>query len=233
MRFVPPLAGLNTGAVAFDGDPRARERPMGTLISALRDPGVVVTDDDRAALPFTVVGTGSIPGGTVELDASGSSQFVSALLLSGARYDHGVTIAHRGGPVPSLPHIDMTRRMLRTGVACHRGRRPDRTDARWEVGPRTDPPRHPRRGTRPVQCGTLRGGGAHHRRPGGAHATGRATASNRPITCSRFSTHWAPRLHGSTPDCRSVEPGRIRGIDADLRDIGRTGSHHRRGLRGR
>jgi phosphatidylserine/phosphatidylglycerophosphate/cardiolipin synthase-like enzyme len=37
MRFVPPAAVLATGEVRFDGDPRARERPMGTVLEALRD----------------------------------------------------------------------------------------------------------------------------------------------------------------------------------------------------
>ena len=57
-------------------------------------------------------GTGAVPGGEVRLDASGSSQFVSALLLSGAAYDKGVVIRHSGPPVPSMPHIDMTVSML-------------------------------------------------------------------------------------------------------------------------
>ena len=52
-------------------------------------------------------------GGRVVIDASASSQFVSALLLAGARYDEGVDVRHDGKPVPSLPHIDMTVAMLR------------------------------------------------------------------------------------------------------------------------
>ncbi|HZZ51526.1 MAG TPA: 3-phosphoshikimate 1-carboxyvinyltransferase [Pseudonocardia sp.] len=109
MRFVPPLAALADGEVRFDGDPRARERPMGPVLEALRSLGATISGD---ALPFVLHGTGSMPGGDVELDASGSSQFVSALLLSGAAYDKGVTIRHSGPPVPSMPHIDMTVSML-------------------------------------------------------------------------------------------------------------------------
>ncbi|MGH3993642.1 MAG: 3-phosphoshikimate 1-carboxyvinyltransferase, partial [Pseudonocardiaceae bacterium] len=48
----------------------------------------------------------------VRIDASGSSQFVSGLLLSAARYDAGITVRHDGPPVPSLPHIGMTVQML-------------------------------------------------------------------------------------------------------------------------
>ncbi|NMH97246.1 3-phosphoshikimate 1-carboxyvinyltransferase [Pseudonocardia acidicola] len=110
MRFVPPAAALADGPVGFDGDPRARERPMGTVLGALRALGASVTGD---ALPFTLHGTGGLPGGDVVIDASASSQFVSGLLLSGAHYDKGVTVHHDGEPVPSLPHIAMTVDMLR------------------------------------------------------------------------------------------------------------------------
>ena len=112
MRFVPPVAALADGVVAFDGDPYARERPMGVILGALRTLGVQIDDGGTGRMPYTVSGTGSVRGGTVTLDASGSSQFVSALLLAGARYDEGVDVRHDGKPVPSLPHIDMTVAML-------------------------------------------------------------------------------------------------------------------------
>ena len=112
MRFLPPVAALAHGDLAFDGDRAARRRPMATLIEALRDVGVDVEDAGRGLLPILVHGTGRVPGGEVVLDASRSSQFVSALLLSGARFEAGITIRHVGGPVPSTPHIDMTITML-------------------------------------------------------------------------------------------------------------------------
>ncbi|MBA2774773.1 MAG: 3-phosphoshikimate 1-carboxyvinyltransferase [Nocardioidaceae bacterium] len=112
MRFVPPVAALAQGSVAFDGDPRARERPLGAILAALRTLGVDL-DDTAQALPFHLEGHGSVPGGVVTIDASSSSQFVSALLLAGARYDEGVDLRHDGKPVPSQPHIDMTVALLR------------------------------------------------------------------------------------------------------------------------
>lgn len=128
MRFVPPAAPLCAKQVRFDGDQRARERPMGVMLGALRSLGVDVLGD---ALPFTVHGGGEVPGGAVTLDASGSSQFVSGLLLAGARYRHGVRVRHDGPAVPSMPHIDMTVQMLRAhGVAVS----VDGTD-RWTVEP--------------------------------------------------------------------------------------------------
>ncbi|HEV7876317.1 MAG TPA: 3-phosphoshikimate 1-carboxyvinyltransferase [Nocardioides sp.] len=131
MRFVPPVAGLSRGAVSFDGDPHMRSRPIGEVLGALRTLGVTVEDDGRGSLPFTVRGSGAVTGGTVVVDASASSQFISALLLAGARYDHGVDVRHDGKPVPSLPHIDMTVAMLRRhGVEVD-----DHEANRWAVAP--------------------------------------------------------------------------------------------------
>ncbi|MGI8679788.1 MAG: 3-phosphoshikimate 1-carboxyvinyltransferase [Jatrophihabitans sp.] len=115
MRFVPPLAALADGRVDFDGDPYARDRPMATLLDGLRQAGVEIDDGGRGRLPFTVLGTGSVPGGDIRIDASASSQFVSGLLLAGARFDKGIEVTHTGeGNVPSLPHIDMTLDVLRS-----------------------------------------------------------------------------------------------------------------------
>lgn len=117
LRFVPPVATLAGHDIAFDGDPRARERPVGPLITALRELGAVIDDGGRGALPFVVHGRASLPGGAATLDASGSSQLISALLLAGARFDKGVEVRHRGPPIPSTPHIEMTTGMLRDAGA--------------------------------------------------------------------------------------------------------------------
>lgn len=128
MRFLPPVAALADGTVEFDGDEAARRRPLGPVLEALRSLGVSVRGD---GLPFAMTGEGRVAGGTVRIDASGSSQFVSGLLLAGARYDDGITVVHEGKPVPSLPHIAMTVEVLRdAGVMV------DDSDAnRWRVEP--------------------------------------------------------------------------------------------------
>jgi len=113
MRFLPPVAALGDGPVAFDGDPHARQRPMAQVIDSLRTLGATVIDDGRGTLPFTVQGAGRMPGGSVTIDASASSQFISALLLAGPRFEQGVTIHHEGKAVPSGPHIAMTVEVLR------------------------------------------------------------------------------------------------------------------------
>jgi 3-phosphoshikimate 1-carboxyvinyltransferase len=134
MRFVPPLAALRNGMSIFDGDPHARKRPMGTIIEALKALGVAVSSEDGSApssLPFTVEGNGSVRGGHLVIDASASSQFVSALLLVGARFEEGLHLEHVGKPVPSLDHINMTVAVLRgAGVSVD-----DSVPNHWVVAP--------------------------------------------------------------------------------------------------
>ncbi|GAA3512394.1 3-phosphoshikimate 1-carboxyvinyltransferase [Aeromicrobium panaciterrae] len=131
MRFVPAVAALTSADVTFDGDEHARVRPMSTTISALRDLGVTIEDGGRGALPFVVQGSGRVAGGSLEIDASSSSQFVSALLLSGARFDKGLELRHVGAALPSMPHIEMTVNELRKrGVEVD-----DSRPNRWTVSP--------------------------------------------------------------------------------------------------
>jgi 3-phosphoshikimate 1-carboxyvinyltransferase len=130
MRFVPPVAALADGAVSFDGDEQSYGRPMGPLLGALTALGARV-DDDASHLPFTLHGSPTLRGGTVTMDASESSQFVSGLLLAGARYAQGVDLRHVGAPVPSLPHIEMTVAMLRERGVAVDDSKPDR----WLVSP--------------------------------------------------------------------------------------------------
>ena len=117
MRFAPPVAALTAVSVGFHGDARAAQRPVGPILAALRELGAVIDDGGRAAIPFTVRGTGSLPGGAVTLDASASSQLVSGLLLTAPRFDKGVEIRHRGARAPSAPHMAMTVAMLRVAGA--------------------------------------------------------------------------------------------------------------------
>jgi len=128
MRFLPPLAATATGVVTFDGDEAARRRPMATVLDALRALGAAIDGD---TLPFTLVGTGALRGGTVHIDASASSQFVSGLLLSGASFTDGVRVVHQGAAVPSLPHIEMTVATLRSVGVTVDDSQPDE----WRVEP--------------------------------------------------------------------------------------------------
>ncbi|MGO2826961.1 MAG: 3-phosphoshikimate 1-carboxyvinyltransferase [Corynebacterium casei] len=129
MRFLPPVAALASGPVEIDGDEQARVRPMATMAKALRELGVEVSSD---TLPMTVTSTGVPAGGEITIDASGSSQFVSGLLLSAPRYGNGITVRHEGGTLPSMPHIEMTVAMLRqAGITVEQG------ENWWKVHPGT------------------------------------------------------------------------------------------------
>lgn len=128
LRFVPPLAALSNASVTFDGDDQARARPITPLLDGLRGLGV---DIEGSGLPFQVRGHGTVRGGTVHIDASASSQFVSGLLLSGAAFRIGLTLVHTGASLPSTPHIEMTVAMLReAGVEVD-----DTVTNQWTVSP--------------------------------------------------------------------------------------------------
>jgi 3-phosphoshikimate 1-carboxyvinyltransferase len=135
MRFIAGIAGLADGDVTLTAHESALHRPMGAMITALRDVGVDVDDEGRWALPFLVRGRGHIRGGEVVIDASASSQFVSGMLLAAPRFDTGLHLIHSGSRLPSLPHIDMTIECL-----AHRGVHVERPSPReWIVPPH--PPR--------------------------------------------------------------------------------------------
>ncbi|MEI8222960.1 MAG: 3-phosphoshikimate 1-carboxyvinyltransferase [Actinomycetes bacterium] len=113
MRFLPPVAAMAKGILHFDGDPRSHERPLGPVIAALESLGVSIEHGGRYSLPLTMNSNGQLQGGSVDVDASSSSQFISALLLVAPATKDGITIRHTGTSLPSMPHIDMTVHMLR------------------------------------------------------------------------------------------------------------------------
>jgi 3-phosphoshikimate 1-carboxyvinyltransferase len=212
MRFVPPAAALADGPVRFDGDPRARERPMGAVLDALRALGARI---DGAALPFTLHGTGGLPGGEVVIDASASSQFVSGLLLSGARYDKGVTVVHDGRPVPSLPHIAMSVAMLRTA-----GVEVDDAEANtWRVAPGPVAARdwvvEPDLSNAAVFLAAAAVTGGEVTVAGWPERSTQPGAEILPVL-ERFGAAAVPGPAGTT----LRGPAALRGVDVDLHDVG-------------
>lgn len=129
MRFLLPVAALARGLVHFDGDARSHERPLGPLIQALEQLGISIEHGGRYALPLTINGSGSINGGEVAIDASESSQFLSALLLAAPRMASGLRVSNSGSSLPSQPHIDMTLQMLQQFGAVVS------SDGEWQVAP--------------------------------------------------------------------------------------------------
>ena len=152
MRFVPALAALLPGEFAFDGDPHARQRPMGPVLEGLRQLGVQVDcEQGENALPFVLrsPGLASAEGVSeapvVRIDASTSSQFVSALLLMAPRLPQGMVLVHEGSSVPSIPHIQMTVEALRQmGIRVQehyptQGNEAGGGEYRWTVHPGSFP----------------------------------------------------------------------------------------------
>ncbi len=212
MRFLPPLAATGLGTMLFDGDEAARRRPMRAMLDALRALGADIVGD---ALPFEIRGTGSVPGGTVTIDASASSQFVSGLLLAAPSFARGVTVVHDGKPVPSMPHIEMTVHCLRSvGVTVD-----DTSPDTWHVEPGPVQPWH-----RPIEpdlsnatvflaaaavtAGRVRipGWPADTTQPGDAF----------PDIAGRMG---ATVVHDSG-GLAVTGPERLQGIDIDLHDVG-------------
>ena len=147
MRFVPALAALLPGEFAFDGDPHARQRPMGPVLEGLRQLGVQVEcEQGENALPFVLrsPGLASAEGVSeapvVRIDASTSSQFVSALLLMAPRLPQGMVLVHEGSSVPSIPHIQMTVEALRQmGIRVQEHYPAEGGEYRWTVHPGSFP----------------------------------------------------------------------------------------------
>ncbi|MFI6815236.1 3-phosphoshikimate 1-carboxyvinyltransferase [Nonomuraea sp. NPDC050328] len=210
MRFVPPMAALADGEVFFDGDPAARTRPMGPILNALRALGAEV---DRDSLPFTI--RGPIEGGEVTIDASASSQLVSGLLLTAARFAKGVTIRHAGPPVPSMPHIAMTVQMLRAaGVGVD-----DSVRDVWRVEPGPIAARDlvvepDLSNAAPFLAAAMVAGGT-------------VTIPDWPFETTQpgdalrdLLTRMGATVSLDTTGLTLVGEGRVEGIDADLRDVG-------------
>jgi len=216
MRFLPAVAALADGPVRFDGDPEARVRPMGPVLTALRALGVRVDEHgEPGRLPFTVHGRGSLVGGSVDVDASASSQFVSGLLLAAARLDQGLTLRHTGPTLPSVPHIEMTVDVLRAaGVEVD-----DSRPTIWRVTPGPVAGRDVRvepdlSNAAPFLCAALVAGGTvrvpgwpvHTTQPGGLL----------PGILERMGGTW--RLDGDVLTVTGT--GTVHGVDLDLHAAG-------------
>ena len=106
-RLLLPVLALSKGRFLMTGTPRMRERPMGPLVDALRQLGAEVACVNNAGRPPIRITSDGILGGAVTLPGDVSSQFLSALLLSGpyARKGLGITVK---GDLVSKPYVDVT-----------------------------------------------------------------------------------------------------------------------------
>ena len=101
-----------TVCVLLTGSERMKNRPIDSLVNALRNLGVVIEYKGREGYPPILVRGGRIEGGRVEVSAEQSSQFASSLLLAAPLWKNGLEL-HLTGNLSSLPYIDMTIAMMR------------------------------------------------------------------------------------------------------------------------
>ena len=118
LRLLSAIATLSPGEVTLTGDASLRKRPMGPLLQALAQLGVHARSTEGKA-PVTV--RGPMRGGRATLPGDVSSQFVSALLLAGARTERGVDV-EIDGVLKSRPYVDITREMMEDFGARAEGR---------------------------------------------------------------------------------------------------------------
>ena len=223
MRFLPPVAALTTGLVHFDGDPRSHERPLGPVIQALENLGVTIEHGNRYSLPLTINGSGKLRGGVIDVDASASSQFISALLLVGPATTEGITVRHVGKTLPSLPHIEMTIAMLREfGAKVD----VDPSSAKWSVHSGISNPDTRLHGrdlviepdlsnAAPFMSVAMICGGS-------VTINDWPTATTQPGDQLReiFAQMGATITRDGTALTITASPGQIHGIDVDLHDVG-------------
>jgi 3-phosphoshikimate 1-carboxyvinyltransferase len=214
MRFVPPVAGLADGPVTFDGDPRARARPLRPLVQALQSLGVRIDPAGGGGLPLTVHGSSAVAGGEVTINASASSQLVSGLLLAAPRFDRGLVVRHVGPPVPSGPHLRMTVQMLRAAGAAVDESTPDvwvvepgRLSGRaWDIEPDLS-------GAVPFFAAALVTGGA-------VTLLGWPRSSAQPVDRLRgLLEQMGGRVSLGTDGLTVRGTGVVRGLEADLSDV--------------
>lgn len=111
-RFLTAAAALVQGRVVLDGDEHMRKRPVRALIEALAQLGVQA-QAPTGCPPVVVEGQGGFAGGRVEIDASLSSQYVSAVLMASACARDAVEIALAGPDIGARGYVELTLAAMR------------------------------------------------------------------------------------------------------------------------
>ncbi|MEN6486953.1 MAG: 3-phosphoshikimate 1-carboxyvinyltransferase [Syntrophobacteraceae bacterium] len=119
-RLLLAVAAAGKGTFTFDGSPRLRERPIGPVIEALEQLGVRCRYLGRPGFPPVEITSGGLEGGDVLVDASRSSQFLSAVLIAAPLARREVRVSWKE-PVASFPYVAITLAMMETaGVETRR-----------------------------------------------------------------------------------------------------------------
>jgi 3-phosphoshikimate 1-carboxyvinyltransferase len=111
-RFLTASAALADGPVLIDGSPRMRERPIQDLAHALRQLGVKVDLLGTRGCPPVRVHGGGLPGGPALIDASRSSQYVSAVLMAAPYARKDIELSFREGVLVSRPYVELTLQVM-------------------------------------------------------------------------------------------------------------------------
>ncbi len=111
LRFLVAALATQRGTWILDGTQRLRERPVGDLVRALRSLGAQIEYlEDEGFAPLRIVGA-RLHGGSVEIEASTSSQFVSGLMMAATKASDRVVIKARR--LVSAPYVEVTLRVMR------------------------------------------------------------------------------------------------------------------------
>ena len=112
MRFLTAYFSIQEGReTLLTGSARMQERPMGILVEALRQLGASISYPKNDGFPPLKIIGNKIEKNTVTLKANVSSQYISALMMMGAKLENGLTI-HLDGKITSVPYINMTLALL-------------------------------------------------------------------------------------------------------------------------
>ena len=110
-RFLTAYLSLKEGKRTLTGSYRMKQRPTGELVDALRQLGADIKYLEKEKFPPLLIHGKKLTGGTININASNSSQFVSSMLLVAPYVEGGVKIK-LSGKVASRPYIEMTLKLM-------------------------------------------------------------------------------------------------------------------------
>ena len=112
MRFLTAYLAITEGETAITGSERMQQRPIGTLVEALRILGADITYINREGYPPLRICGRRLQGGTLEIEAGISSQYISALLMVAPCLTDGLML-HLKGNIASRTYIELTLDLMR------------------------------------------------------------------------------------------------------------------------
>ena len=107
VRFLTAAAANINGTTVLTGDAHMQKRPIAPLVEALNAAGVTA-DAPSGCPPVTVSSQGGFGNRTIDVDASLSSQYVSALMMAGTAGDTPLKLSVKGGDIGARGYIDIT-----------------------------------------------------------------------------------------------------------------------------